>query len=91
MVNITALQEITRFILSRNLKPMKKWSGRFRKTALDGRQSWYLKGLRRKVKFILNIISGNDIVEMIKGKMNSCYIFKFITNFFIRCFNKQRT
>ena len=67
MVNLTALQRLTRFISSENLHPMKKWSDRFRNSEIEGRKSWYLKGLIRQVKNILNIISGNDIVEMIKG------------------------
>ena len=68
MVNITALQRLTRFISNENLKPMKKWSSRFRTTELDGTQSWYLKGLIRQIRKILNILSGYDYIEMMKGK-----------------------
>jgi|LakMenE18May11ns_1017448.scaffolds.fasta_scaffold8390583_1 hypothetical protein len=70
MVNITALQILSRFISNKNIKPMKKWSTRFRNVESDGRKSWYLKGLIRQIKKILNIISGNDIIEMIKGRIS---------------------
>jgi hypothetical protein len=60
MVNLTSLQRLSRFISKENLKPMKKWSNRFRILELDGKQSWYLKGLIRQIRKILNIVSGYD-------------------------------
>jgi hypothetical protein len=68
MVNLTSLQRLSRFISKENLKPMKKWSNRFRIIELDGKQSWYLKGLIRQIRKILNIVSGYDYIEMMKGK-----------------------
>jgi|LakMenEpi03Aug12_release.lakeMendotaPanAssembly.Ray.scaffolds.fasta_scaffold1591763_1 hypothetical protein len=71
MPNITALERITRFIHSdRNIKPMKKWSQRFRfanlTSGLDNRNP-YLKRIMKQVKEILVIVSGDDVVEMLKG------------------------
>jgi hypothetical protein len=60
MVNLTSLQRLSRFISKEHLKPMKKWSNRFRIIELDGKQSWYLKGLIRQIRKILNIVSGYD-------------------------------
>ena len=74
MVNITSLQRLSRFISNENLQPMKKWSTRFRNVVSDGRQSWYLKGLIRQIKKILNIVSGNDILEMIRGTLRIKFV-----------------
>jgi len=68
MVNLTSLQRLSRFISKEHLKPMKKWSNRFRIIELDGKQSWYLKGLIRQIRKILYIVSGYDYIEMMKGK-----------------------
>jgi hypothetical protein len=70
MVNITSLQRLSRFISTENLQPMKKWSTRFRNLKTADRQSWYLKGLIRQIKKILNIVSGNDMIEIIRGQLS---------------------
>ena len=90
MVNITSLQRLTRFISNENLKPMKKWSSRFRNVESDGRQSWYIKGLVRQIRKILNILSGFDYVEMIKGKRNYLALQKILHNYLLRCFDQKR-
>ena len=67
MVNVTALERITRFINTEpNIKQMKKWSDRFRQDNMQ-KKSCYLNDLVKKVKQILILISGDDIVEMLKG------------------------
>jgi hypothetical protein len=49
---------------------MKKWSQRFRfanlTSGLDNRNP-YLKRIMKQVKEILVIVSGDDVVEMLKG------------------------
>ena len=73
MVNITAIEKIIRFIDNeRNIREMKKWSDRFR---LDQSRlkSWYIKTLVRKIRWLLNLISGQDMVEMLKGLNESFY------------------
>ena len=67
MVNITALEKIIRFIDgSYNLRTMKKWSERFR-IENSQKKNKYLRKLINKVRNILNLVSGYDIVEMLKG------------------------
>ncbi|RNA36654.1 hypothetical protein BpHYR1_036032 [Brachionus plicatilis] len=44
---------------------MKKWSDKFRLTG-QNRSSWYILKLKNDVRKILNLISGNDIIEMLK-------------------------
>ena len=71
MPNITALERITRFIQNdRNIKPMKKWSQRFRfanlTSDLDNRNP-YFKSLMKQVRAILVIVSGDDVIKMLKG------------------------
>jgi hypothetical protein len=81
MPNITALERITRFINSeKNVKQMKKWSQRFKfanlTSDLDNRNH-YLKRLMKQVRAILVIVSGDDVVEMLKG---SCFCFEHFKN-----------
>ena len=67
MPNVTALSQIFNFLINKKLKPMKIWSQRFRNADLYGRKSWYLKKLKYETRVILNLISGNDLTEMLKG------------------------
>ena len=46
---------------------MKEWSSRFRQDN-NGRKNKHIKKLKSQVREILNIISGNSIVEMLKGE-----------------------
>jgi hypothetical protein len=85
MVNITtALQSITEFINQKGLSQMKKWSERKRY-----RKNGYLMRniiqIIQQLKKILVLISGNDVIEMLKG-MTMLFIFKFfliIISFYI--------
>ena len=67
MTNITALSQMFNFLINKKLKPMKKWSLRFRNADLYGRKSLYLKKIKYETRGILNLISGNDLTEMLKG------------------------
>ena len=67
MVNETAVHKIIKFIESQNISQMKKWSERSR---YNNRTMQLLRFIREKVvniREILRILSGNDIVEMLKG------------------------
>jgi hypothetical protein len=64
---ITILEKIVRLTKSSNVIPMKKWSLRSVKDK-KGKKSWLIKKIRSEVKAILNLISGGEITEMLKGK-----------------------
>lgn len=66
MPNITALKKLDQYIQSHSLKPMKKWSSRSRFDS-DDCQIKYMKKLRKQFRNIMILVSGNDIVEMLKG------------------------
>jgi hypothetical protein len=68
MVNLTALERIYRFIhTEKRIKKMKPWSERFRLILDHNKPSWYLRKLKKQVLELLSIISGDYIIEMIKG------------------------
>ena len=66
MVNLTAINRITAFIAGQHIKSMKPWSQRYREYSACNR-SWYLKKLIKQIRHVLDVISGNDIIEMLKG------------------------
>ena len=82
MPNITALERITRFIHGeRNIKPMKKWSQRYRFANLNSdfdNRNPYFKSLMKQVREILVIVSGDDVIEMLKGIYYSFEYYKNI-------------
>ena len=67
MVNQTSLQKIIQFIRTNNLKQMKKWSDRFRNddTSYD-RKGWYLYKLIKQIRMILVLLSGDDVIALLK-------------------------
>ena len=68
MVNVSALHKFNGFISAQNIIQMKKWSDRRR---YDNSSNQLLRYLREKVKNIRQIqviLSGNDIIEILKGK-----------------------
>ena len=67
MVIITSLQRLSRFISNENLQTMKKRSTRLRNVS-------DLKGLIRQIKKSLNIASGNDTLEMIRGTLRIKFV-----------------
>ena len=73
MVFYSTLNRLYSLIQNENLRSMKRWSNRHRKD-WEGRPSKVIKKLKSKIREILSIISGNDIVEMLKGQ-RLVYIF----------------
>ncbi len=66
MVNINAIKLINQYIIDKNLKPMKKWSLRFRL-----RSSYqHLTILKKSIRTLLDFVSGNDTLKMLKSKKN---------------------
>jgi hypothetical protein len=72
MVNITILERINQLIAGVENAParrMKKWSERAR-IGTNGR-SWYLTNLIVKIKELLTLVSGGDVVEMLKDVLTT--------------------
>jgi hypothetical protein len=61
MVNNTLLEKLNK--LATNARPMKKWSNRFGVELQSGR---YIKKLTSNVKNLLKLVSGDDVVNMLK-------------------------
>ena len=78
MESKTALTQIIDFIEDNNITLMKKWSKRFKNRQLNGqiKTNSSIYGLKKKIHFILNLISGNELIPMLKSKF-IVYIFKF--------------
>jgi hypothetical protein len=67
MVHRTSISEIQKYISEKKLRPMKKWSNRFLKSQPGYKKSWYIKRLANQMRHIFNILSGNDLIQMIKS------------------------
>ena len=67
MVNITALQQITNFLNGKNIRHMKKWSNRSRYGEDNNVLLRNVHSMVKKIKRLLIIISGDDVVEMLKS------------------------
>ena len=63
---VTALTHILNLIRERRLRPMMSWSNRFRGRD-SSNQSRYFRELKKQIRGLLNLISGNNIVQMITG------------------------
>jgi hypothetical protein len=64
---VNALKYLFELIEKKNLRPMKKWSTRVvRKLGTNIIQD-SVKSLINQIKKILQILSGNDVVSMLKG------------------------
>lgn len=85
MVNKTALEAIYSYIEIENLRPMKPWSLRQRYDR-GGNPLRYIRELIKKIKAILNLLSGGDVGEMLKGnfitKNNNYIIFSSKKTYF---------
>ena len=64
MVNLSAIERINRLITEENINQMKRWSDRHR-TTKSGADS-----IISKIRYILVLISGNDVIEMLKSLKN---------------------
>ena len=65
--NKTALTFIDEFITNNNLRKMKKWSIRFKENTTSKITSQYISKLNKKIRNLLNLISDDDIIEMLKS------------------------
>ena len=63
----TALHEIIKFIEARKLCEMVQWSKR-KRYLKDGQLMRYIRQLNKKIRLIMNLLSGYDIIEMLKGE-----------------------
>lgn len=63
---ITPLELIIRLINEKRLRPMKVWSTRYGDNPEI--RNYYIYKLKFKIRTILNILSGNDVVNMLKCK-----------------------
>ena len=66
----TALQRLISFIENNKLIKMMKWSDR-KLNLNNGKLMRYTRVLIKQIRIILNLISGNELTEMLKG--NFCY------------------
>ena len=69
MVQKSCLSQIVSFIDVNNLVAMKPWSQRYKRekrTNIRCSNSWNMK-LIEQVRKILQLISGNDFIAMLKG------------------------
>ena len=64
---VTALQRITNFIKDNKIIEMQRWSNR-KRNCKDGQLMRYTRQLIKQVRSILELVSGNDILGMLKGK-----------------------
>jgi hypothetical protein len=74
----TSLELINEFTITNNLRLMKKWSTRYahqRSPSMSG----HVTKLIKKIRDLLNLISGNDITEMIKSN-SYCIINLIVTH-----------
>jgi hypothetical protein len=63
MVNQSALEKLIRFIEANRLRPMMRWGERRQANKKDN----YWRKLKKNVRRILSLISGGDIVSMLKS------------------------
>jgi len=66
MVYFSSLSRIIKIIEEENLRPMRDWSLRFRYDK-DGKLNRHIKKLKSEVRIVLSFISGNNIIEMLRG------------------------
>jgi hypothetical protein len=64
MVNMTAIQEILRFVTEKKIRPMKRWSLRLNSSRSHIQHNEKLKTL---IRSLLELISGTDIIAMLQS------------------------
>ena len=77
MVLTSAVEILTQFIQNNEVRPMKKWSLRFN----PKKKNWHILAIKKKVRDILDLLSGNDTLSMLRSKnkksfysLNHCFI-----------------
>lgn len=70
MVRVTALGQIIRFIDEKELRPMIPWGERYGREEHQ-RKCRYVRKLLTNIRRVLNLISGGDLIEMLKGKKST--------------------
>lgn len=63
MVNISVIEMINKLIAGGNVNQMKKWSERHRSTLTSNGSGMLIS----KIRSLLVLISGNDMIEMLKS------------------------
>lgn len=63
MVNLSVVEMINRLIIEGKVNQMKKWSERYQSTPKRNGSGKFIS----KIRSILELISGNDIIEMLKS------------------------
>jgi hypothetical protein len=71
-----AINLIKKFIVEKRIQKMKKWSERLNSQRLH---SDYLKSLIRSTRSLLDILSGNDTIAMLKSKSYQCLVLSYDT------------
>ncbi len=71
MVRINAVTLIKKYCVRKCIRPMMKWSTR------ENKPSAFLINLKKEIRDLLNLISGNDICELIKS---NCILYFKIKN-----------
>lgn len=83
MVNISAVQRIKQFIHDEDLRPMMPWRNRrFGRRRRQRNQYW--ANLKKNIRMILGLLSGGDIIDMLKST-------KFLSNNFVSQSNETKS
>lgn len=67
MVCLNSLSKILKFIEEKHLKTMKPWSERFHRNGIRRTSNGFNTMLVENVRKLLQFISGNDMIKMLKG------------------------
>jgi hypothetical protein len=76
MVRSICINKISEYIEREKLKPMKMWSNRFRYDSKHQKSNYLIK-LTKQIRTLLELTSGNDVVEMLKGEI-TIHFFSYI-------------
>jgi hypothetical protein len=64
---VNAIKHLIEFIEKNKLKPMKKWSERIIRKKNSNEFHHKSEKMIKQIRCILNLLSGNDILPMLKG------------------------
>ena len=68
MIHINAIELIERFVTEHNVRPMKRWS--LRNPNMQHPRYANYKNIILKIRNLLELLSGGDILSMIKSLLN---------------------